>query len=358
VVKTEDDRRWIEEAILAVSRRMEDEEKRAMLLTDALKGNDEEFKASLLYVLGELPSNRSLKVLMEALESDEEKPMTKAIHALSKWPDPVPLSTLLHMASAAPKGGLKDAAFAGALHLAGLPHSRTLDENKGIYEQALQCADTKEKRIRVIESVSRITELWAVNFLTPFMDDPDTAVPAKKGIYSISSHLARMVSHDGMTGEVTLGFPYTDKYSGGGKNALIDGKWGSTKYGDGRWQGFNGYDLDAIIDLGQEIPIRSIRAGFLKDVKSWIFLPLEVVFFLSKDKETFQEVKTFTLPVPAEEGKTSLQDFYFEADLQVARYVRVKAKNVGLCPDWHPGSGGKAWLFADEIQINPHFDTE
>jgi len=34
-----------------------------------------------------------------------------------------------------------------------------------------------------------------------------------------------------------------------------------------------------------------------------------------------------------------------------ARYVRVKAVNMGKCPQWHKGAGNKAWLFADEISI-------
>ena len=34
-----------------------------------------------------------------------------------------------------------------------------------------------------------------------------------------------------------------------------------------------------------------------------------------------------------------------------ARYVKVFAKNVGLCPDWHVAAGNKAWLFVDEISI-------
>ena len=35
-----------------------------------------------------------------------------------------------------------------------------------------------------------------------------------------------------------------------------------------------------------------------------------------------------------------------------ARYVKIAAKNLGVCPAWHPGAGGKAWLFMDEIIIN------
>ena len=35
-----------------------------------------------------------------------------------------------------------------------------------------------------------------------------------------------------------------------------------------------------------------------------------------------------------------------------ARYLRLVATNVGRCPDWHPGAGEKAWIFADEIEID------
>jgi len=35
-----------------------------------------------------------------------------------------------------------------------------------------------------------------------------------------------------------------------------------------------------------------------------------------------------------------------------ARHIRVKARNVGICPDWHLGARGKAWLFCDEIIID------
>jgi hypothetical protein len=34
-----------------------------------------------------------------------------------------------------------------------------------------------------------------------------------------------------------------------------------------------------------------------------------------------------------------------------ARYVKIKAKNVGVCPAWHAGNGGKAWIFVDELGV-------
>ena len=35
-----------------------------------------------------------------------------------------------------------------------------------------------------------------------------------------------------------------------------------------------------------------------------------------------------------------------------ARYVKIVLKNYGIIPSGLPGAGHKAWLFADEIEIN------
>ena len=37
---------------------------------------------------------------------------------------------------------------------------------------------------------------------------------------------------------------------------------------------------------------------------------------------------------------------------QSARYIRIRAVNFGKIPAWHPGSGGDAWIFVDEIIVD------
>jgi len=36
-----------------------------------------------------------------------------------------------------------------------------------------------------------------------------------------------------------------------------------------------------------------------------------------------------------------------------ARFVRVRARNVGRIPPGNPAAGSKAWLFVDELLVNP-----
>lgn len=48
----------------------------------------------------------------------------------------------------------------------------------------------------------------------------------------------------------------------------------------------------------------------------------------------------------------SLQkDFELNVKNLKARYIKIKAENYGVCPDWHLGAGGKTWIFVDEITI-------
>lgn len=92
--------------------------------------------------------------------------------------------------------------------------------------------------------------------------------------------------------------------------------------------------------------------GFLQDQYSWIFYPRELIIELSKDGKRFDHKRIIrNLVDPKEDGLLTQvlgTDF---ADVK-ARYVKVRAINMGKCPEWHKGAGHPAWLFADEIEID------
>ena len=62
-----------------------------------------------------------------------------------------------------------------------------------------------------------------------------------------------------------------------------------------------------------------------------------------------------TVDLPSGEEKASVTDAWVGLDGKSARFVRVLARNGGPLPAWHPGTGEKAWLFIDEIQVNPNY---
>ena len=139
------------------------------------------------------------------------------------------------------------------------------------------------------------------------------------------------------------------KYTAGGYMALTDGVLGSLNFNDGHWQGYEGDDLDAFIDLGQVIEISNVRLGFLQDPTKWIFLPVNITVSISEDGKEFSMVQNLTHDVPQDRPDALKKEFNVNLSNRHARYLRIFAKSVGRCPDWHPGAGGKAWIFTDEI---------
>jgi hexosaminidase len=142
-----------------------------------------------------------------------------------------------------------------------------------------------------------------------------------------------------------------ERYTGGGEYGLVNGLRGSQTFADGNWQGFHQSDLDAIIDLGKPMPIKRIAAGFLDNTGSWIFYPTLVEFSLSSDGEHFSNAGRFEIPFPSGHREPSIRELTQNVSDVKARFVRIYAKNVGACPEWHPGRGDKAWLFVDEIVV-------
>ncbi len=154
--------------------------------------------------------------------------------------------------------------------------------------------------------------------------------------------------HTALLSPVTLTYPY-EKY--GSEHTLTDGLRGSLSISDGKWQGFHQYDLDAVIDLRKETTVTAITAGFLQITSSWIFFPTTVQFEVATDTLHFVSVGTEELPVAQKNEEPVIKDIRKEFPATKARYIRVRGTNVGLCPEWHPGKGDRAWLFIDEIIV-------
>ncbi len=161
----------------------------------------------------------------------------------------------------------------------------------------------------------------------------------------------RFVKHTAIGGRVTLSKPYSPKYTGGGDFALTNGMRGTLNFRDGLWQAFEQDDLEAVIDLERVAPVRRLTTGFLQNAGSWIFLPTAVEYAISVDGREFKTLATLTHDISPKQQEAIVKDFVFEMPGTLARYVRVRAKNVGICPAWHPGAGGKAWIFADETMV-------
>lgn len=150
--------------------------------------------------------------------------------------------------------------------------------------------------------------------------------------------------------KVELLSEYHPNYHGGGPEALIDGLRGAGNWRLGGWQGYQGTDFEAIVDLGSKKPVRKVAAGFVQDVRSWIWMPVEVVFSVSDDGSNFREISRVKNTIPVTDYEMRTADLGAKVSTS-ARYVKVKAENFGTIPPWHLGAGGQAYIFVDEIIV-------
>jgi hypothetical protein len=187
----------------------------------------------------------------------------------------------------------------------------------------------------------------------PFRITRDTTVKAAafgpEGRRSLTSFATfRRAPHDWT---VKILSRYSPQYAAGGDEALVDGVRGTRSFSTGAWQGYQGQDFEAVVDLGRVESVSKLGAGFLQDVRSWILFPRRVEFSLSDDGEHYAAALNVPNDVPDDTTGALTKEFGGAITPRRARYVRVRAETYGKLPSWHPGAGGDSWIFVDEITV-------
>ncbi|MBE0637674.1 MAG: family 20 glycosylhydrolase [Bacteroidales bacterium] len=157
--------------------------------------------------------------------------------------------------------------------------------------------------------------------------------------------------HKAFASQIQIQHPNSPRYNGGGQYGLVDGISGTISFADGKWKGFSGDDLIAVIDLGESMTINTIGLDALQSIASWIFLPLWVSFEVSANGQNFRLLETVQTPYDSESNGKYIQDYGTSEAATDVRYLRITAKNFGVCPPGHSGEGKPAWLFVSEIVV-------
>jgi beta-galactosidase len=165
------------------------------------------------------------------------------------------------------------------------------------------------------------------------------------------------VSHLAVGAAVEAEPPASSPYSRAGDAGLVDGIRGSIDRRGGDWQGYEREDLRATVDLGTVRPVQSVKVGFLQSARARVFLPIGAEIEVSEDGQGWTQLGTWTHEVaPAD---YVAQRHYFEASVSAdgageagdVRYVRLRARNLGLAPAGHDREGEPAWIYVDEIIV-------
>ena len=154
--------------------------------------------------------------------------------------------------------------------------------------------------------------------------------------------------------KITLKEQPAERWKGNGAFTLVNGIIAEKKLDQPQeWIGFSGKDLEAVIDLGKNVTINTIRLHVLKQEYSWIYLPAYVEFFISNDGINFtsagKQIPDANSDVRSIE--TNFNNISTTFNTVSARYIKVFAKNAGTIPEGKRGAGNPAWLMVDEIEV-------
>ena len=145
--------------------------------------------------------------------------------------------------------------------------------------------------------------------------------------------------------------PTHKNYTYKGGATLTDGLLGDKGFGTGRWLGFSGNDLEAVIDLKQNTDVSSVSLNTCVDKGSWIFDARNIEVSVSADGKSFTKVASKSLPALEEQTPDNIYTYELTFPQTTTRYVKVTATSEHNIPKWHGGKGKPAFLFVDEISV-------
>jgi len=120
---------------------------------------------------------------------------------------------------------------------------------------------------------------------------------------------------------------------------------------DPNWQGFEKNDLEVVLDLGEKKDVYELALSCFENNNGRVFLPASVVVEVSVDGKKFEALVEKEFPVPEKPQGPAVKTLYFGLKGREARFVRVKALNVGTIPSGFRYAGQNAWMFFDEIYV-------
>ncbi len=174
-------------------------------------------------------------------------------------------------------------------------------------------------------------------------------------------HLPRQVKpvgrvrHDASGARVLQMTAASRDYPGGGVAGILSGQRADASNHRAMWIGIHGTDFSILIDLGKTLRIENVVVGMLTNIPLGIFPASDVSVSAGITRELLRPCgqQSGSADVAANTASPARNDVSIKTNGAKARFVQIDARSVGKLPAWHPAAGQKAWLFIDNILVNP-----
>ena len=141
-------------------------------------------------------------------------------------------------------------------------------------------------------------------------------------------------------------------FKGNGGSTLSDGQKGDFNYKSGKWLGYRGNNLEAILYFKKPMLVSSVTFSTVIDIGAFIMPAAAVEVWGGSNMGNLVLLKKLNPTQPA--ALQSAYVFAYECAFKPKQIaiLKIVAKPVMKLPNWHPGKGQNGWVFIDEIFLN------
>lgn len=133
---------------------------------------------------------------------------------------------------------------------------------------------------------------------------------------------------------------------------LADAQKGDLNSKSGKWIGYRGYPMQAILYFDTIKNISSVTVSSLVDINGYIMPPQQLEVWAGKDLTHLRLIKKMNPEQPVKESPAYLKGYELNFAPVMENYIKVVVAPVAKLPLWHKGKKDKGWIFVDEIFVN------
>jgi hypothetical protein len=133
---------------------------------------------------------------------------------------------------------------------------------------------------------------------------------------------------------------------------LADAQKGDLNQGSGKWIGYRGAPMQAVLYFDTLRSISSVTVSSLINIDGYIMPPQQLEVWAGNDLAHLRLLKKINPAQPDKVAPAYLKGYDLAFEPVKERYIKVVVVPVAKLPLWHRGKGDKGWIFVDEIFLN------
>ena len=133
---------------------------------------------------------------------------------------------------------------------------------------------------------------------------------------------------------------------------LGDAEKGDLKARSGKWIGFRGIPMEAMVSFDTLHSISHLTVSSLIDIRGYIMPPRSIEIWAGNSPAHLRLLSKISPEQPVKEASAYMKGYQLNFKPVKEKYMKVVIVPVSKLPLWHRGKGDKGWIFVDELFLN------